>query len=194
MERRTVRIVSDDQIIELYWLRDEKAIDETAGKYGSYCHTIADNILHSQEDAEECVNDTWLQAWRAIPPNRPERLKLFLAKITRNLAFNLYKVKTADKRGGGRMSVVLDELEECISDRSDVETVYLGKELGTIINRFVNQLTERDSNVFVRRYFFTESIAEIAARYRMTENYVSVSLSRTRRRLKQYLEQEGYRV
>ncbi len=184
--------MDDGQIVALYWQRDETAIRETSGKYGGYCYAVANNILQNNEDAEECVNDTWIRAWNAIPPQRPRCLRMFLAKITRNLSFNKFKSRTAAKRGGGEIAVVLEELHECALGRSDVETAYQEKELAQSINRFVRRLTEKDCNVFVRRYFYTEPIAEIAKRYGLTENNVTVILSRTRGKLKKYLQQEGY--
>ena len=188
------RNVDDMRSVELYWQRDESAIRETVEKYGVYCHTIAKNILQDNEDAGECVNDTWLKTWHAIPPQRPKYLKLFLAKITRNLAVNRLEERMAGKRGGNQVFLVLEELEECIGGADSVEEAFLGEELRQTIDRFVHRLPERDCNVFVRRYFFTESIGEIADRYRMTENHVTVVLSRTRRKLKAYLRQEGYSV
>ena len=184
--------MEDDQIVALYWQKNADAIAETNGKYGAYCFAIADNILRSKEDAEECVNDTWLHAWNAMPPQRPRRLKLFLAKITRNLSFNRFHAGTAQKRGGGEMELVLDELAECIAAESDVESAYEAKELGQSVNRFIRTLPERHGNVFVRRYFFTESAAVIAKRYGLTENNVMVILSRTRKKLKAHLIKEGY--
>ena len=186
--------MNDEQIIELYWQRNEKAIQATKTKYGSYCHTIAYNILGHSEDTDECVNDTWLQAWNAMPPKRPARLRMFLAKITRNLSFNKFKAKRAKKRGGGEIEIVLDELEECLADKSNVESAYQAKELGQSINQFVRTLSERDGNIFVRRYFFTESVADISGRFRMTPNNVMVVLSRARQKLKTHLEREGYAV
>lgn len=184
--------MEDMQIVELFWQRDESAIRETAEKYGVYCHAIANNILQDNEDAGECVNDTWLKTRHAIPPQRPKHLKLFLAKITRNLAINRLEERKAGKRGGNQIFLVLDELEECIGDADSVEDALVGEELRQTIDRFVHRLPERDCDIFVRRYFFTESIGEIAARYQMTENHVTVVLSRTRRKLKAYLRQEGY--
>ena len=184
--------MEDDQIIALYWQKSADAITETNKKYGAYCFAIADNILHSKEDAEECVNDTWLHIWNAIPPQRPHRLKLFLAKITRNLSFNRFHARTAQKRGGGELEFVLDELAECIAVDSDVEGTYEAKELGQSLNAFIQALPVRDGNVFVRRYFFTESVAAIAKRYGLSENNVMVILSRTRKRLKTQLTKEGY--
>ncbi len=184
--------MEDSQIVDLYWQRNADAISETADKYGAYCFTIADNILHSTEDSEECVNDTWLRAWNAMPPQRPNVLRMFLAKITRNLSFDRFHARSAEKRGGGEMALVLDELGECLNGGLDTEAVYEANELRQCIRRFVRSLPERDGNVLVRRYFFAESVADISGRYDMTANNVRVILSRTRRRLKAYLLKEGY--
>lgn len=184
--------MTDNQIIALYWRRSETAISETADKYGAYCRTVADHILHSREDAEECVNDTWLRAWNAIPPQRPARLRMFLAKITRNLAFDKFKAQTAGKRGGGEAELILDELGECVSSGSDTESRFLAQELEETINRFVHTLPERDCDLFVRRYFFVEPIETIAKRYGLSPNHVTVILSRTRQKLKTHLKEEGY--
>ena len=184
--------MEDYQIIELYFKRNADAIKETDSKYGSYCFTIAENILHNKEDSEECVNDTWFHAWNAIPPQRPTRFRMFLAKITRNLSFNCFNAKYAQKRGGGEIDIILDELAECIAEESDIENEYIAKELEQCIRFFVRALPERDGNIFVRRYFFTEPVSFIAKRYKMTDNNVMVILSRTRKKLKVYLEREGY--
>ncbi|MCI8332464.1 MAG: sigma-70 family RNA polymerase sigma factor [Clostridiales bacterium] len=185
--------MEDSQIIELYWQKNTDAISETADKYGTYCFTIANNILQRTEDSEECVNDTWLHAWNAIPPQRPKALRLFLAKITRNLSFDRLCAQNAAKRGGGEMAIVLDELGECMDGGADTETVYEAKELGKFIQNFVRALPEREGNVLVRRYFFAESVADIAKRYGLTENNVMVILCRTRTKLKAHLLKEGYR-
>ena len=184
--------MNDNQIIVLYQQKNADAIAESNRKYGAYCFSVADNILHSNEDAEECVNDTWLRAWNAIPPHNPHNLKLFLAKITRNLAFNRFQAQTAKKRGGTEISLVLDELSECIAVGATVETTYEAQELEQILRAFVYTLPMRDRNVFVRRYFFTEAAALIAQRYNLTENHVLVILSRTRKKLKLHLIKEGY--
>ena len=184
--------MEDAQIIELYFERKEEAIKETDSKYGSYCFAIADNILHNAEDAEECVSDTWLKAWNAIPPGRPTVLRMFLAKITRNLSFNRFHAGNAKKRGGGEIHLVLEELAECIANESDTESEYMAKELEQCVRSFVRNLPEREGNVFVRRYFFTEPVTEIAKRYHMTDNHVMVVLSRVRRKLKEHLSKEGY--
>lgn len=184
--------MEDSRIIELYFERNQDAISESAVKYGSYCFKIAENILSSVEDSEECVNDTWLHAWNAIPPQRPKMLRMFFAKITRNLAFDRFSARTAEKRGGGETSLILEELAECLADSTDVEGAYEQKELGRSISTFVRQLKKREGDVFVRRYFFNESTAKIAGRYGLTENNVTVMLSRTRKKLKAHLTKEGF--
>lgn len=184
--------MEDYQIIELYFNRKEDAIRETDSKYGSYCFAIAENVLHNAEDSEECVSDTWLKAWNAMPPHRPTMLRMFLAKITRNLSFNRFQARNAEKRGGGELPLVLDELAECIAHESDTENEYFAKELEQCIRHFVRDLPEREGDVFVRRYFFTEPVAVIAKRYCMTDNNVMVMLSRTRKKLKAHLKKEGY--
>ena len=127
-----------------------------------------------------------------MPPQRPNMLRMFLAKITRNLSFNRFNARIAEKRGGGEIHLVLDELAECIANESDTENEYMAKELEQCIRLFVRELPEREGNVFVRRYFFTEPVSMIAKRYRITDNNVMVMLSRTRKKLKAHLEKEGY--
>lgn len=187
-----LRKSNDAQIIDLYWNRDAQAISASMDRYGAYCFSIADGILNNAQDAEECVNDTWLKAWNAIPPTRPTVLKIFFAKITRHLSFDKYKAGKALKRGGGNIHLVLDELAECIADESDVEGQVDAKELGKVINQFVASLSEREQNLFVRRYFFSDPIKAIADRYGLSENAVHVTLSRIRKRLRSRLSKEGY--
>jgi RNA polymerase sigma-70 factor (ECF subfamily) len=184
--------MTDEKIIDLFFNRSERAIDETNKKYGSYCFKIAHNILNNKEDSEECVNDTWMKTWQSIPPTSPTHFNLYLAKIVRNLSFTKYKSRHTQKRGNGEMAVILEELEECISQPSDVEAIYLAKELNAVINSFVYSLSERDGNIFVRRYFFADSIRDIAKRYHLTETNVRVILNRTRNQLKARLIKEGY--
>ncbi len=184
--------MEDRQIIELYWQKNADAISETSSKYGAYCFTIADHILNNAEDSEECVNDTWLHAWNAMPPQRPNMLRMFLARITRSLSVNRFNARSAKKRGGGEINLVLDELADCLAGGTDVEAEYKARELEQCIRRFVRVLPERDGNVFVRRYFFTEPVAVIAERYGLTENHVAVILSRTRKKLGVKLAKEGY--
>ncbi|WP_297979895.1 sigma-70 family RNA polymerase sigma factor [uncultured Oscillibacter sp.] len=181
--------MEDHVIVEMYWRRNPEAIRETAKAYGPYCKTIARNILHDARDAEECVNDTWLGTWNAIPENRPTLLAPFLGKITRNLAFNRYKSARAEKRGGGEFPLVLEELSECVSANDTVQTLEAA-ELGQAVSRFLYTLPERDCNVFLRRYWFGEPLAKIAGRYGMRENSVKTCLYRSREKLRQYLEKE----
>ncbi|MBR0090466.1 MAG: sigma-70 family RNA polymerase sigma factor [Lachnospiraceae bacterium] len=186
--------MEDQAIIELYFAREERAIKETMLKYGAYCMQVARNILRSEEDAEECVTDTWMNAWNAIPPQRPQILKLFLAKITRNLSINRYKALRRVKRGGGEAEAVLDELAEVVADNTSVEDTVTAAELSSLIDTFVRELPERDGNVFIRRYFYTEAVTEIAKRYNLTQTNVSVILNRTRGKLQEYLQKAGYAV
>ena len=183
--------MTDDEIVESYWRREERAIRESDARYGRYLFAIANRILNNRQDSEECVNDTWLRAWRAIPPARPVKLKLYFAKITRNLALSRYAAKAARKRGGGEVALILDELSEVLREPDEVESEYMAKELARAVNQFVHTLPERTCNVFVRRYFYSEEIPEIAERYGLSARNVTVMLSRTRGKLKQYLEKEG---
>ncbi len=184
-------MTSDEAIIDLYWDRNESAIAQTQEKYGSYCYTISFNILETAEDSEECVSDTWLRAWNDMPPSRPQRLKLYLAKIVRNLSFDRYRILHAKKRDAG-FTAVLDELEESIPDGTRVEADFEYRELVESITGFVRTLPEREGNIFLMRYFHAASIDEIAAKYGMSENYVLVTLGRTRRKLKTHLQKEDF--
>jgi len=184
--------MNDNRIIELYWQRSGDALAASEAAYGSYCRTVAQHILHSPEDAEECFNDALLKAWNAIPPQKPQSLKLFLARITRNLAINLWKEQAAEKRGGRETALVLEELAECLESETDVEEEVLARELRACIRDFADGLPEREGCVFARRYFFLDPVAAIAERYGMTENHVMVTLSRTRRKLKKRLIKEGF--
>ncbi len=183
--------MKDSDIIDLYWNRDERAIEESDNKYGAYCFVVAQNILQSHEDSEECVSDTWFRAWKTIPPQRPNVLRAFLAKITRNLALDKYRAQGAKKRGNGQMNAVLDELVECADESSNVEGETLARELRETINEFVKALPEKEGDIFIRRYFYVESVSDIADRYEISDNYVSVILNRSRKKLRKYLEQRG---
>ena len=186
--------MDDAKIVQLYFDRDEQAIPATADKYGNYCTSIAKNILGNHEDAEECVNDTYLNTWNAIPPYRPQMLSTFLGKIVRNLAFNRYKHNTADKRGGGEITSVLDELAGCVSGNEDTAQAYEYKELVAAINDFLSTLSARKRNIFVCRYWYTDSIPDIAARYNMTYAAVSMELNRLRTKLHNYLIERRYEL
>lgn len=184
--------MEDNAILELYFSRDEQAISETERKYGGYCYSVADRILNNKEDSEETVSDTLLQAWDSIPPHRPSFLKLFLAKITRNLAFSRWRKASALKRGGGETELVLEELAECIPGTEQVDDQLNARELARAIRRFLDTLPKRDQNVFLQRYFFVVDADTIAARYGMKRTNVNMILFRTRSKLKTYLTKEGY--
>lgn len=183
--------MKDAEILDLYWAREERAIEETQKSYGRYCYRIAWNILYDREDCDECVNDTWLRAWNAIPPGRPERLALFLGKITRNLSLDRWKGKHTMKRGNGGLPLALEELAECVPAADSVEQTVEAGELERLLNAFLHNLPERECNVFLRRYWFAEEYSAIAKRYGMKLNTVKTSLFRTRAKLKTYLEKEG---
>ena len=183
--------VEDSRIIDLYWARDEQALKQTDIKYGGYCRSIANNILHSAEDTEECIWDTWLHAWNAMPPQRPSILSAFLGRITRNLSYDRYKAAHAEKRGGGSVPLALDELGQCVPAASDAHRAVEDKELSAAIDRFLRTLPARECNIFLRRYWYVDGVTEIAARYNMKENTVKSILYRTRERLRVFLEKEG---
>lgn len=184
--------LDDDRIVQLYWDRDEYAITATAEKYQAYCAAIAQNILGNTQDAEECVNDTYLHAWNAMPPHRPARLPVFLGKITRNLSINRYKQNRAGKRGNGEIAAVLDELAQVVSGKEDVEQEVDSQELAQAIDAFLVQLSPRKRNIFILRYWYTESISAIAARYGMKKGAVSMTLNRLRHKLQKELLERGF--
>ena len=184
--------MDDAGIIQLYWDRNEQAIKATSDQYGRYCRAIAKNILSSVEDAEECVNDTYLSAWNAIPPHRPEQLSTFLGRITRNLSFNRYRHDRAEKRGGGEMALILDELTDCVSDTDTVEQAIDRQELGRAVNAFVRGLPTAKRSIFVRRYWYADAVSTIAEDCGMRPGAVSKALERTRTQLKAYLTERGF--
>ena len=184
--------MEDREIVNLYWERNTSAIKETDTKYGGYCKAIAKNILGNHEDAEECVNDTYLNTWNSIPPNRPNILSTYLGKITRNLSFDRFRRRHAEKRGGGEIELILDELGECVSDTDSVEQEVEKKELVRAINRYLDTLSQEKCSIFLCRYWYAIPVSEIAARFGMSEGNVSVTLNRIRHQLKNYLEERGY--
>lgn len=180
--------MEDNRIIELYFDRNQDAISQTSYKYGHYCHAIAFNILASEEDAQECLNDTYLQIWQSIPPTRPVSFRAFLGKITRNIALNLLEKKNAQKRGGGEVTLILSELSECAGS-IDYFTDELA--LSEVINKFLGTLSVQARKFFVSRYFYARSVKEIAKTHKVSENKVTVSLFRTREKLRKALTKEG---
>ena len=185
-------MMEDKVILDLYFARDELAITETDRKYGGYCYSVANRILCSNEDSEETVSDTYLQTWNSIPPQRPNFLKMFLAKITRNLALNRLQKLSAAKRGGGEVDLVLEELAGCIPGPEQIDDQLNAKELAKAIQLFLDTLPEREQDIFLQRYFFVEDTDTIADRYGIRRTHVNLILSRTRMQLKTYLTQEGY--
>lgn len=186
--------MEDKQIIDLFWQRSENAIAAATEKYGPYCNKIAENILDSKEDAEECVNDTWLLAWKNIPPDRPVRLAAYLGKITRNLSLNRVKYHAAKKRGFGKTELVLSELEDCIPAARNVEQEIDERFLTETIERYLRTLPAEKRHIFIRRYWYMTSIKEIAKTYGMSESKTASLLFRMRKELKVYLEKEGIYV
>jgi RNA polymerase sigma-70 factor (ECF subfamily) len=181
----------DEEIIELYWRRSEDAIRATAAKYGGYCGSIAVNILSDRRDAEECLNDTWTAAWTAMPPHRPQRLRLFLGKLTRTAALDCLRARMALKRGGGEVPAALEELGECVPAVPGADQAVEDRELERIMDRFLHTLPPRDCNVFLRRYWYAEPLEAIAKRYGMKVSTVKTCLYRSRGKLRYYLEGEG---
>lgn len=183
--------MEDEKIIDLYWMRDESAILQTEMKYGHYCFSIAMNILHNHEDAKECENDTYLKTWESIPPQRPTHFCAFLGKITRNLSLNKYKEQRAKKRGGDRVDLLLSELEDCIPSGSFVEKEWEENQVVEAINLFLSSLEVESRKVFVRRYWYADSIEEIAGRFDIGPSKAKSMLYRIRKALKNHLEKEG---
>ena len=182
--------MDDSRILELYWARSENAIAETQTKYGKYLFGIAYNVLYSNEDAEECVNDTYLKAWESMPPHRPNRLSAFLGRITRNISLDRYDTLRAQKQSGCT-ELALDELGECVPDAYSDLPVSEELALKNAINGFLSSLPTRTRIIFVRRYFYLCSVSEIAESMEMSESNVKVTLLRARQKFKERLEKEG---
>ena len=180
--------MDDEKIIELFFNRSEQAIEEVDKKYGKTCHNISYNILHNKLDAEECVNDAYLGAWNAIPPARPNPLLTYLCKIVRNLSLKRYEFNTAIKRNS-TYDVAMEELESCLSSPETVESEIALKELTHIIENFLDSLSTENRVIFLRRYWFSDTYSDIAARMGMTEKNVSVRLTRIRENLRNHLKE-----
>ena len=180
--------MDDSRIIDLFWNRSEQAIGAVSEKYGAMCRAIAWNLLRSNEDAEECVNDTWHGLWNTIPPQRPLKLASYIAKITRNLAMKQLSRRSAAKRDV--QTVSFEELDECIPGALQPEQILEGRELARLLDAFLDTLDPQSRNIFLRRYWFFDSVKDIAKGFGMTENHVKVRLHRIRLRLKACLEEE----
>lgn len=183
--------MKDDTLIALYNARDEQAIHNTQRQMGGYLYTVAYNILGNAQDAEECVNDTLMHLWNAIPPNSPENLYAYAAAVSRNLARNRYSREHAQRRGGGEVPDILEELYDCCSD-DDVEHEVDAHLLGEALSRFLDRLKKRSRMIFVQRYFYHATVRDIANDLHLSESYVTVSLTRTRKKLREYLKKEEY--
>ena len=184
--------MDDQAILDLYFARSETAISETAAKYGPYCYSIAWNILNNKEDAEESVSDTYLSAWNAIPPRRPNLFAAFLAKITRRLSIDRWRARSAYKRGGGEMDLALEELDHCLTDGDTPELILQRKELLRSVNRFLESLSEQDRSIFLCRYWYLDPIDRIAENFGFTPSKVTSLLHRLRIKLRSHLQKEGF--
>ena len=183
--------MTEASIIELYFARSEAAIDESERAYGSFCRRIAMNVLADHEDAEESVNDTWLAAWNAIPPTRPDSLKAYFGRLTRRISISRLRKRNAAKRGGGEAELAFEELSECIAAPDDPQRAVETAELIAALNAFLAALPETERDLFVARYFFTLPLAELSERFALRENTVKSKLRRTRQKLLQRLQKEG---
>ena len=184
--------MTDRDLIALYESRNEQAIAVTKSQFGSLCTSIANKILHDTMDAEECVSDALLQTWNAIPPERPKNFAAYLSTVTRNAALTRFRKENREKRGGGTVPLILDELSECIRDNENVESEYDRRALRESIQQFLDTLSADARTVFVRRYISMYDIKDIAEEYEMNESKVKVSLMRTREKLRKYLKKEGF--
>ncbi len=186
--------MEDGSIVELLWSRDQRGLSAAEEKYGGLLRRVSSNILGSPEDAEECVNDTLMRLWERIPPARPARLGAYAVKILRETAFNRFKRDRAEKRGGGETALVLEELSELVSGGVEPGDELDAEELAAEIDAFLSVLPAEKRKMFVRRYFYAESVGELANYFGISENRVSVTLSRLRDRLRRYLRERGYNL
>ncbi len=184
--------MDDSRIVALYWDRDEQAIAQTQAKYGTYCHCIASNILPVYEDAQECVNDTYLAAWNSMPPHRPAVLSTFLGKLTRRISLDRWRSNQAKKRGGGTVPLVLDELGECIPGGSDPAAQVEARELASAVDRFLDTLSPPLRKLFLLRYFRLDSVSQAAQQCHISVSKAKSTLHRLRKQLRTYLQKEGY--
>lgn len=185
--------MEDERIVELLFERSEQALRELELKYGHICHSVAFNILHDAQDAEECVNDAYLGTWNAIPPHRPQQLLPFVCRIVRNLSIARHHANRAAKRDSS-YDVALEELEECLASLADVEDEREAAELSALLDSFLEALPREDRVIFMRRYWFSDSYRQIAERVGISEGNVSVRLTRIRKRLRKYLAERGVLV
>ncbi len=183
--------MDDTKIVDLYWARSERAVEETERKFGGYCRTVAYNILADASDAEECVNDTWMKAWRSMPTDRPRRLAPYLGKMTRWLSLSRLRERNSLKRGGGELPLVLDELAEVLDSGADTQKELELRELERALRRLIGTLGGDERDLFLGRYWYMAPIAELAEKYGLTESNVKTMLHRTRKKLLKQLKEEG---
>ena len=186
--------MDDNAIIDLYFARDQQAVQATAQAYGAYCASIAQRILDDRGAAEECVNDAWLKCWQSIPPQRPKSLKSFAGRIVRNLALSARRADMARKRGGGQVQLALDELSEVVSGGDTPEGELDRKAFRATLDDFLEGLPERNRNLFLRRYWYLDSVEQLAKRFRMSRSQVTTTLYRLRQKLRVHLQQEGFEL
>lgn len=194
LQPKGAAVMSDGQIIELYWRRDERAIKETDLKYSHFLLTVAHNILRNAQDCEECLNDTYLDAWNAMPPARPAVLQAFLATIMRRTALDCYKAKKRQKRIDSELTVALSEVADFIADDGDIYAEANAKELGRVISEFVRSLSDRRMYIFMSRYYMARPIGEIAGLLGCSESTVHKEIAAIKRGLREKLEKEGYSI
>ena len=186
--------MEDSAIIDLYWAREERALSETDAKYGGYCRSIAHNILKNREDSEECVSDTWLHTWNAIPPTRPGCLRAFLGCITRNLSFTRWEAARAQKRGGGQTEILLSELADCLPGGERVDARLDAQAVTLTIEAYLRTQTRENRQLFLRRYYYGDSVRRLSGLFGLTENTVKSRLFRLRAGLRDALLKEGIAV
>lgn len=184
--------MQDAEIIRLFEERDESAVSASLDKYRGYCMKIALNILGAHEEADECINRVFMKAWDMIPPHKPNNLAAFLGKLTRTTALNMRRDENALKRGGGETETVYDEISDAVPCGTNIEREAELNDLIEEINKFLKKLPEKKRNIFICRYWFCESVRDIAAEHSMTESNVSVTLNRVRQKLREHLRKRGY--
>ena len=183
--------MDDNQILALYFNRMPEAIEATSRKYGTYCYSISYNILGNKQDAEECVNDTYLSVWERIPPVRPTCFSVFLGKITRNISISRWRSGQTIKRGKGQISIAIDELDYCLSSGFSLEEHYINSELKSLLNEFLGGLKDTERRVFLCRYWYLDSVSDIADQFGFSQSKTKSMLLRTRNKLKRYLLEKG---
>lgn len=184
--------MTEAEILDLYWNRSERAIEESDIKYGKYCFAIAYGVLGQAEEADESVNDTWFAGWNSMPPKRPNSLKAYFGKLCRHISISKLRKRMSLKRGGGEAAVAIEELGECVPNNCDVQGGLEMKELGLKINSFLAKLSEKERNIFVARYWYALPVCDIALKMGEKENTVKTSLYRSREKLRKFLQKEGY--